>query len=708
MPNYTIPPRSKPSDYAKAKLTQDEIIKLQIANDANISKARKAIKMGEPQQLTPTQTMTPDELLADDAAQEATARTNLEKLGFRPKEASDIVLDIRRDDITFFVDFNRNFPAIEADVKKRFNPKLLTPAFFIEYLRQYTQELNQVIGVKVFQPFNGGLNGMINNIDELAAVLPNPADIEYIRNAAENLQLGGEYVIQQLGRLRQMLPTRADLNALRNVDPVRQQRVIDELLEQFREMPSADEIGVLRGMIQGDQIDRRELQRQLQDLTNAIPQGRQQNIVQLDLEGIRGVIREEIGRLPRDRPRGGDDSSMVQGSMSGVADMFDPEILAQEMRDQERELQRQQADMAVAQDFLDRERQFALALRMGEIEARQMKDGTNLYVEIATGRQVQSPNFAALTKGQKDALLALRPLGKVDMGELSSMTGTTAESGASYGSSSVLDTNFTLKALVATIRANNLSDDIRAIVNTERYNVGDKINPNDLAKTPPRAGAKGNKIYFDDTNIRELMRQRFGSGIPKGAATLLPVMGQGLMNRYRYLGQGVNPAPRPRVIVGRGIAVKESPSYKQYGKYAIHIPQLEQQDILNIKYKSLGQVPKFKPIAVSDIFRDFVLDLLESGKPNQRVYHQICPNERKIFEEMSIGAGVWNGLGLKRTTTSSDEEEAKRFELLKGEYLAGNNNPKVISELRRLVVKMMSDGRIRKAQGLELLMELSV
>ena len=163
-----------------------------------------------------------------------------------------------------------------------------------------------------------------------------------------------------------------------------------------------------------------------------------------------------------------------------------------------------------------------------------------------------------------------------------------------------------------------------------------------------------------------------------------------------------------KIKVGRGIAVKETPSYKEYGKYAIHIPQLEQQDLLNVKYKSLGQIPKFKPIPVSDVFRDFILDLLENGKPNGRVYTQIAPEERKFFEEMSIGAGVWNSLGLKRTTTSTDEEESKRFELLRGEYLAGNNNPKVISELRKLVVKMMNDGRIRKSQGVELLMELSI
>ena len=111
---------------------------------------------------------------------------------------------------------------------------------------------------------------------------------------------------------------------------------------------------------------------------------------------------------------------------------------------------------------------------------------------------------------------------------------------------------------------------------------------------------------------------------------------------------------------------------------------------------------------VSDIFRDFLLDLLEGGKVNQRVYLQIEPKERKVFEEMAIGAGIWNSLGLKRTTTSTDEEDRKRFELLKGEYIAGNNSPKVLQELRRLVVKFINEGKIRKSEGMNLLMELSV
>jgi len=697
MPNYTMPPRSKPSDYAKGKMTQDEIIALQIANDANIAKARKAIKNGEPTQLTIAQSMSPDELLADVASQEATARTNLEKLGFRPQEAAAITAEMRVNNDIGFVPFNTNYPAIEADIKKRFNPKLLTAAFFIEYLTNYIRALDGGNGIRVYQPFNGGFNNMIDNVAELGALLPRPEDIDYILEAAAENRLVNQDIIERIRRLRDLLPTARDLQALQNIEPVRQQKVIDDLLEQFRNLPPAEEFMALRGMIQGDQIDRRGFYDAIRGLVDGIPQGRQENIVRVELGDIRGIIREELERLPRfPSGRAGRDDGSASGSTAVASYMEEQGVegLDEILRAEERQRLQQEADRQTALDFLEKEKTFALGLRLGRIQARQIgsvkQDNLqNIYIDLETGTQAFSPKFEAQSEGVRNMILAMKPVGKAD---LSSLT-RTDESATTLASAMSLATA-SLKDIKAAVAANK---DIAERLTYE----GRFLNYNDLSLTPPPAGSKSRKVFWGDTNLQELFQAKFGQGIK-------PMMGNGVMNGYRFLGQGVKPISRQRVMVGRGIAVKETPSYKQYGKYAVHIPQLEQQDILNVKYKSLGQVPKFKPFPVSDIFRDFMLDLLENGKPNSRVYHQICPKERKVFEEMSIGAGVWNGLGLKRTTTSDDEEEAKRFELLKGEYIAGNNNPKVISELRRLVVKMMSDGRIRKAQGLELLMELSI
>ncbi len=615
--NYTMPPRSKPSDYAKAKITQDELISLQIANDANISASRKAIKMGIVPTLSIKESQSPDELLADDAAQEANARQNMLKLGFRDQEAASIVTNIRNDANLDFITLNANFPSIEADVKKRFNVKLLTPAFFLEYLKKYSEELLGAAGMRVFQPNNVGLNGLVNTVVELRQVLPDPAVIEYIRGAAQDSRIVGEEILNELERLKSLLPNTRDLQALANLAPVQQQRIINQLLVQFANMPSADELKALATNIKADQIDRQTFLNTVKALVDAIPRGNQPNIVQQAI---------------------GSSSSSIGTASSAATAPYNQQ--AEEERKEKAQLL---TDTKTAQNTLD--------IR-GDPRT------------LTTSQQAIYMRLAGITR--------VAPTKE----QMSSITGDTMTTRESLGSAIALNTA-SLKQMKDTLRiypelANNL-------INMAD---GSRVNYNDLTLTKPKS-LKSQKVYWEDTNIRELFMTQFGRGIAKIS-------------------------PNIRIKVGRGISVKETPSYREYGKYAIHIPQLEQQDILNVKYKSLGQIPKFKPVPVSDIFRDFILDLVENGKPNIRVYSQIAPEERKLFEEMSIGAGVWNGFNLKRTTTSTDDEEAKRFELLKGEYMAGNNNPKVISELRRLVVKMISDGRIRKNQGIDLLMELSI
>jgi hypothetical protein len=575
--NYTIPPRYKAGDMRKGQITQDEIIALQIANDANISRARKALRLGEPSIPTPEQVASPDELLADDAAQEAQARSNIMKLGFKDKEAVEIVANIRTDPELSYIQLNQNFPAIETDIKNRFNVRLLTPSFFIEYFRKYSETLDGVAGTRVFKG-SRGFNRSVDTVAELRTVLPDPSVIEFIRLQAQNSKIFGKDLIQELGFLREILPSAEDLRALSNLNPVRQQEIIEKLLKQFADMPSNADIREIANLIRDDRMDRETLIDNITNIVNAIPRGNQKNIVE-----------DEV----RESPKKMEDEKEV---------MKTPK----------------KATPTVEDDVTD-----------------YFNTGT-----IKSLRQIK-----ALLKQFPDVANLLR-----------------------------------------------------------NKDTGEKVDINNLTKDPPSAARrkKGKVVWYGNTNLIELLSKKILT--PPSSATaerrpMSPTLGRGIMTR-KY-------SKKTEAKVGRGLSIKETPSYKQYGKYAIHIPQLEQQDILNVKYKSLGGIPKFKPVAVSDIFRDFILDLLETGKTNVRVYNQIPTEERKLFEEMSIGAGVWNSLGLKRTTTNTDDEENKRFELLKGEYTAGNNNPKVISELRRLVVKMIGDGRIRRSQGVELLMELS-
>ena len=171
------------------------------------------------------------------------------------------------------------------------------------------------------------------------------------------------------------------------------------------------------------------------------------------------------------------------------------------------------------------------------------------------------------------------------------------------------------------------------------------------------------------------------------------------------------PVRKGKVIkkkIGGGIAVEASPTYAEFGKYAVHLPQLHNKNTLNIKYKSLGAIPTLKPITISDDFKDFIIETLEKKSVNERALKKLPSHEISYFERAVSGAGLLETFKMKRTNTDEEKKDLDRFTLLRGELIAGNNSDKLVKELRSLIVKFLNTGRIHKAEGMNLLQELSV
>jgi len=162
-----------------------------------------------------------------------------------------------------------------------------------------------------------------------------------------------------------------------------------------------------------------------------------------------------------------------------------------------------------------------------------------------------------------------------------------------------------------------------------------------------------------------------------------------------------------RVKVGKGIAVKETPSYKHFGKYVIHMGHLLDKNVANFKYPSLGSIPSIKPLTISDDYKEFLIDTLENQKPNERLMSKLPTEEQRHFEKVVAGAGLIDTFKLKRNQGEVEKKEANRFNLLRGEILAGNNNEKLMKELRGLILRFMNDGRIQQKEGTSMLVELS-
>jgi polyhydroxyalkanoate synthesis regulator phasin len=539
----------RPADYQKAVMTQDQLLKIAVANDSNIANARRSYQQGEIMPLTPQQSATAVELQEDTGKNESDALNNLLTLGFRYDEASQIVNDMTYDEKVIM---NNTFPAVKADFLKKFVVSRTTPTAFVEYIRKYVEIFRVSKGID--NPgalFNDKFDALINNIDDIRAILPPPAQIAELSAIIRGLP-NIEDIQQRLSALASTLPNERFFKILQNENEQLQYETLDMLQNITANLPTRQEFQGIIDDLKAGRLTQDEAREELRDLIGAVDRN--------TIEGLQEVRR---------------DIEVAVGELSPAPSYIDPTSI----------------DLS---------------------QPRPTKATLKKYIERLT----------------------------------------------------TLDPNIT---------------------------AGAGNTPAQITKS--RASAKA-WLEANDARIKLLLG--VGVAVVPGGAEATPI-------KEGKSGHGIRTKK-----IGRGVAVQEAPTYRQFGKYVIHQNQLLNNDMLNVKYPSLGRIPQFKPTTISDPTKEFIIDLLDTGKANQRVYETLPKEERKLFEKIATGAGIFHHLKLKKTITDDEAKDYERFQVLRGEYFAGNNSQALMKELRRLIVKFMNDGRIHKSEGTNLLMELSI
>ena len=157
--------------------------------------------------------------------------------------------------------------------------------------------------------------------------------------------------------------------------------------------------------------------------------------------------------------------------------------------------------------------------------------------------------------------------------------------------------------------------------------------------------------------------------------------------------------------IGRGLSIPDQPKYLQFGKYVLDKATLDNKNILNFKHKSLGPIPKFNPLPITDETKEFVSNLVETGKANQKHFNLLPKEHRNYLYKVIKGSGLLDHLKLKNEDDDNDEEN--RFEILKDEFISGNNSIPLLRELKHLIIKFSNEGKITKRQMNDLLLEIS-
>jgi hypothetical protein len=176
-------------------------------------------------------------------------------------------------------------------------------------------------------------------------------------------------------------------------------------------------------------------------------------------------------------------------------------------------------------------------------------------------------------------------------------------------------------------------------------------------------------------------------------------------------GSGIRKIKRKKQT-GKGITKEDKEiNHRMFGNYKINIPKLK-ANILHVAYKCGSPVRNIQARYISDEFKDFIENFLETNKFNESIYKNLSDAEKKHFFDVvhMHGSGIYKQMDIKLKNPFYQEEQndMRRFEILRSEIEAGNDNRDMIKELKSLILKLSKSGKISRREAMQTIEELTI
>ena len=233
----------------------------------------------------------------------------------------------------------------------------------------------------------------------------------------------------------------------------------------------------------------------------------------------------------------------------------------------------------------------------------------------------------------------------------------------------------------------------------------------DIVKTGS-SGGRGNpmtkKYWTNETNVKELY---------DSIQRRKPTSGSGLKPRRRTMsGRGVSftikeddeakPSPKKTIKLNIQGVIEKEPSYVPFGRYAINKHRLA-GDILMLRTPKNGVVLKLPTQKISNKLSKIITTITNKGVPSFEAIGELDTNDKEILHKILQECHITN-ISTPNPSRDKSDDMYRRFIILKGEIVAGNNNPALAKELKRLIIILMGKDLLPKREANQALVELAL
>jgi len=144
------------------------------------------------------------------------------------------------------------------------------------------------------------------------------------------------------------------------------------------------------------------------------------------------------------------------------------------------------------------------------------------------------------------------------------------------------------------------------------------------------------------------------------------------------------------------------PSEKQiHRKYFIDTHKLN-NNVLEIRYNKNRHLTNVKTQVIGNGVKNIIHNIINNDNMNQKEYHVLTEHEKHLIRT------ILNMLEKPHLLGSTDEQFNDKFQILLGEYNAGNNSEQLRSQLKQYIIHAMKLNLIPRNAGNSMLLEMSL
>lgn len=146
-------------------------------------------------------------------------------------------------------------------------------------------------------------------------------------------------------------------------------------------------------------------------------------------------------------------------------------------------------------------------------------------------------------------------------------------------------------------------------------------------------------------------------------------------------------------------------SYIPFGKYVINKHKLT-GGILQVRTIKGGAVSKLPTLGISPALGGIIKKMVGGGLPTYDEMNALNEDEKNTLYKVFKLSQIDKADMLPSPDKTKEEEDLNRFQILKGQLLAGNDSIELVKEFKRMLMRFISGGKIPRREGMDLMCDL--